>query len=63
MGRFSKFSQRKSNFDVFFLLCSFLMRGGRFKYHLMRTIIDSPGMALRWRADDGPALNAGLIAL
>ena len=32
------------------------------KYHYKRGIIGQPA-AFRWRADDGPTLNAGLIAL
>ena len=33
----------------------FMIRGGGSKYHYKR--------AFRWRADDGPILNAGLVAL
>ena len=38
------------------------------KYHYKRTIIGPPAkrhlyMAFRWRADNGPKLNAGLVAL
>ena len=37
------------------------------KYHFKRAIIDPPAkrhlMAFRWRADVGPTLNAGLVAL
>ena len=43
------------------------MRGERIKYHYKQAIISPPAkrfkMAFRWRADDGPALNAGLPAL
>ena len=47
-----KFCQRGSNFDNFF------SRWGEWgsKYHYKRVIIG-------WRADDGPTLNAGLVAL
>ena len=42
------------------------MRGGGSKYHYKRAIIGPPAkrhlMAFRWRADDDPTLNAGLVA-
>ena len=41
-------------------------KGGS-KYNYIRAIIGPPTkrheMAFRWRADDGPTLNAGLVAL
>ena len=58
MRESSKFCQRGSNFDnVFF---SWWEEGGP-KYHYKRTILGPP--AKRLRADDGPTLNAGLVAL
>ena len=52
-----KFCQRGSNFDNIF----FLVNEGRgSKYHYKRAIIGPP--AFRWRADDGPTLNAGFVA-
>ena len=44
-----------------------LMREGGSKYNYEWAIIGPPekrdSMAFRWRADDGPTLNAGLVAL
>ena len=67
-----KFSQRVSNFDnvfLFFFFCFFfLMKGGRIQiditisgssYARQRNAIK---MVFRWRANDGPTLNAGLKA-
>ena len=46
-----KFCQRGSKFDFFF-------------FKLMRGYIGPPvKMAFRWCADDGPTLNAALVAL
>ena len=49
--------------NVFF---SFLRERGS-KYHIKRAIISPPAkrllMSFRWRADDGPTLNAGLVVL
>ena len=64
MRGFRKFCLRVSNFDnVFFSL----WREGESKYHYKWAIIGPPAkchlMAFRWRADDGPTLNAGLVAL
>ena len=64
MRRSRKFNQRGSNFDVFFLFDE-----GRKDPN---TTISGPSMAsqrnavqivFRWQADDGPTLNAGLVAL
>ena len=65
-----KFCQKGSNFDKGFFLFLF------FKYDEgsrdPNTTISGPStarqrnaiyMAFRWRADDGPTLNAGLVAL
>ena len=58
-----KFCQRGSNFDKFFFLL--LVDEGR---EYPNTTISGPSlarqrnaieMAFRWRADDGPTLNAG----
>ena len=42
------------------------MRGGKIRVHYKRAIIGSPAKrhksAFRWRADDGPTLNTGLVA-
>ena len=60
-----KFCQRGSNIDNLF----FLFDEGR---NDKNTTISGPSsarqrnaikMAFRWRADDGPTLNAGLVAL
>ena len=62
MSRSSKFCQRVSNFDNVFL-------EGRVD---PKTTISGPSsaqqqnassMTFRWRADGGPTLNAGLVAL
>ena len=57
-----KFCQRGPTLTTFFLQ---LMRGS--KYYDKRAIIDPPAkrhsMAFRWRADNGPTLNVGLVAL
>ena len=59
-----EFCQRASNFDYFFLVDE-----GR---EDPNTTISGPSlarqrnailMAFRWRADDGPTLNAGFVAL
>ena len=68
-----KFCQRRSSFDnvylFIFILFLCLVNEGREDPH---TAISGPSsarrrnavyMAFRWRADDGPTLNAGLIAL
>ena len=45
------------------------MRGERIQYHYKQAIIGPPAKfhlpvdVLRWRADDGPTLNAGFAAL
>ena len=61
-----KFCQRGSKFEVFF---AFLVDEG---IEDPNTAINGPllahqrnaiSMAFRWRADDGPPLNAGLVAL
>ena len=56
-----KFCQSGSNFDNIF---SPVGREDPNKYHYKRAIIGPPVkrhlMAFRWRADDGPSLNAGL---
>ena len=58
-----KFFQRGSNFNVFFF-CFFLVDVGR---EDPITTIRGPSsagdieMAFRWRADDGPKVNAGLV--
>ena len=60
-----KFCQRGSNSDNVFIL----VNEGRVdpKYHLKRAILGPPAkrhlMAFRWRADDGPTLNSGMVAL
>ena len=63
MRRSRKFCQRGSNFDFF------LFDEGRKDPN---TTISGPSMAgqrnavqiaFRWQADDGPTLNAGLVAL
>ena len=59
-----KFCQRGSNSDGFFLVVE-----GRVdpKYHSKRAIISPPAkphlMVFRWRGDDGPTLNTGLVIL
>ena len=41
-----------------------LMRGEGSRYHYKRVIISPPAKRhLNWRADDGPLLNAGWVAL
>ena len=61
-----KFYQRGSNFNNVFFLVDKEGEGGS-KYHYKRAIIGPPAkrhlMAFRWRADDDPTLNAGLVAL
>ena len=60
MRRSTKFCQRGSNFDRVFLL----MRGERTQirqYAGQHWLAKE--MQLRWRADDGPTLNAGLVVL
>ena len=61
-----KFCQRGSNFDVVFF---FIVDEG---WEDPNTTISGPSsacqrnaisMAFRWHADDGPTLNAGLVAL
>ena len=62
-----KFCQRVSNLDNVFLFFFSLMRGGRIQIPLLaghqRHASEPPKMAFRWRADDGPPLNADLAAL
>ena len=62
-ARIQKVLSRGSN--VFFISFLQLMRGT--KYYDKWAIIGLPAkchqMAFRWRADDGPTLNAGLVAL
>ena len=70
-ARIQKVLSEGSNFvNVFFLLffvCLLLFFLGRMKYHYKRTIIGPPakrhlnGVSLA--ADDGPTMNAGLVAL
>ena len=56
MPGFRNFCQRGSKFD--------LVRGeGGSKYHYKQAIIGLPAKRHGWRADDGPTLNAGLVAL
>ena len=59
-----KFCQRESKFDGFFLIDGG-DRGSKYRFNW--AIIGPPAnafeMAFRWRADDGPTLNAGLVAL
>ena len=50
-----KFCQRGSNFDNVFLVDE-----GR---EDPSNTISGPSSAFRWRADDGPTMNAGLVAL
>ena len=67
-----KFCQRGSNFDNVFLYLFLVdevledqnttLSGGGSKYHSRRAIIGPPAKHLRWRAADGPTLNAGLVA-
>ena len=72
MRGFRKFYQRGSKFDnvffFFFFFFFFLMSGGR----ISNTTISRPlsarqrnaiEMAFLWHADNGPTLNAGLVAL
>ena len=51
----------------FFSFCILLMSGGRIKIPLLAGLVGPPAkaieMAFPWRADDGPTLNAGLVAL
>ena len=58
-----KFCHRGSNYDKAFLD----NEKERTKYHQKGAIIGPPAkrhlMAFRWRADGGPTLNAGLVAL
>ena len=58
-----KFCQRGSNFDIFFKL----MSGERIEIPLKRAIIarqrNAIAMAFCRRTDDGPLVNAGLLAL
>ena len=64
-----KFCQRGSNFEKVSFLFYFFLEGREDpnKYHYKRAIIDSPAKrhlnAFCWQADDGPTLNAGLVAL
>ena len=70
MRRSRKFCQRGSTFDnVFFMGFFFLVDEG---IEDPITTINGPSsarqgnaieMAFRWQADDGPTLNAGLVAL
>ena len=59
-----KFCKRGSNFDNVFFLSLFLVDEGR---EDPNTKIRGPSSvhpsAKRWRADDDPTLNAGLVAL
>ena len=63
-----KFCQRGSKFDnIFFFFFFKLMRDIGSKYHYKWAIIRPPAKCylngFRWQADDGPTLNAGLVAL
>ena len=71
MRRSRKFCQRGSNFDnVFFFYCFFFLVDevredpnitiSRPSLACQRNTIE---IAFRWRANDGPKLNAGLVAL
>ena len=65
MHRSRKFCQRWSKFDNFFFF-KFLVDEG---IEDRKTAIHGPSSAqhlngvFRWRANDGPTLNAGLVAL
>ena len=53
-------------FFFFFFFCILLMSGGRIKIPLLAGLVGSSARQrkpLKWRADDGPTLNAGLVAL
>ena len=64
-----KFCQRGSNSDNFFFFFFSWWGVGGSKYHYNRAIISPPAKrhhqpaSKKWRADDGPTLNAGSVAL
>ena len=65
MRGFRKFYQRGSKFDFFCLVDGGIEEGPNTAINgsssaRKRNAIE---MAFRWRADDGPTLNAGLVAL
>ena len=51
---------------TFFFLSFYFDEGGGSEYHYKRGIVGPPAkrhlVAFRWRVDDGPTLNAGLVA-
>ena len=53
MRGFSKFCQRRPNFDNVLFIFIFLVDEGK----------EDPNTTISGRADDGPSLNAGLVAL
>ena len=62
MREFRKFCQRVSKFDNVFFLFFFLLDEGKEDSNVT---LNGPSFkwAFRWRADDGPTLNSGLVAL
>ena len=56
-----------TTFFCFVLFSNEERMGERIQYHYMRVINCPPAkrqsMAIRWRVDDGPTLNAGFAAL
>ena len=65
--RFIRGGSNLISFFFFFFFCILLMSGGRIKIPLLAGLVGPPEkaieMAFLWRADDGPTLNAGLVAL
>ena len=61
LARIQKVLSEGSNFDNVFLFLFFLkFDEGRKDPN---TTVSGPSTAFRWRADDSPTLNAGLVAL
>ena len=62
-----KFCQRGFNSDIFFFFFLLLVDEGRDDHYTTKNGPSSAyqrnaiEMAFRWRADDGPTLNAGLV--
>ena len=58
-----KFYRRGSTFDIVILLFLILMSGEKMQMAIIGPAAKQHLDGVRWLADDGPTLNAGLVAL